>query len=69
MWDNRVVWSQGDLLSRREEYLEFIKNEYGGSFDDRRTEVNSMIQRLFAEHEFLNNFCSANGSKGLKPLK
>ena len=55
MWNNCVVWSEGDLSSRHAEYCQFIKVEYSGSYEGRVKDVEEMIKRLQAERSMLKN--------------
>lgn len=52
MW-NETIFSQGDLNS--DEYRKFISDIYSGSVVDRLLHVQSVIERLIAENDYLQD--------------
>lgn len=52
MW-NETIFSQGDLNS--DEYRKFISDIYSGSAFDRLLHVQSVIERLIAENDYLQD--------------
>lgn len=52
MWNNEVIWSEGDLMSHLEDYQQWLDTEAGGP-EDRLFHIGSMILRLEAEQKLL----------------
>lgn len=55
MWDKEVIFSTGDLSDS--EYLDFIAQNYNGKFKQRFEHIESMIDRLVVEREYILMLC------------